>query len=446
MKDIYKEYRGKSISAEQAAHYVKFRDRIFYGESVLFPNAIDEALSKRIHMLKGIDLRGARFPITPKIVEADPGQDYVILNDLSSAGVYGRLRNYEPSGDIPLNCSQTPQTTKKCHEFNIAFVKVSDMDKNGYFNFGLANSSTGAALSISKCIIVEVNKSVPYCFGGHRESIHISKVDFVVEGNHAPLMEFQPAAPQDVDRQIAGHIMKEIEDGACLQFGNDGLSNLISQMITESDLKDLGIHTGLLSDACMDLYHAGKITGSKKSIDQFKMTYTIATGTKKLYDFIDRNPACASYPTNYINDPRVIASNDNVVAINKALEIDLCGQVCSDFVDNMQKSETVAQLDFNLGAFMSRGGKGIIALNSTYSDKEGNLLSRIVPSLAPGSFVSVPSSMVQYVATEYGIVLLKGKTLWERADALISIAHPLFRRELTRQADSLKKYAAEFRH
>jgi acyl-CoA hydrolase len=312
------------------------------------------------------------------------------------------------------------------------------MDKNGYFNYGLCNSLTGAVLSKAKRIIVEVNKSVPYYYGGNRESIHISKIDHIAEGKNTPLAEVKPVAPKEVDRRIAEHIMKEIEDGACLQLGIGGLPNLIGQMIAESDLKDLGIHTEMLVDSCVDLYNAGRITGRKKTVDHFKMAYTFAMGTKKLYDFLDRNPTCASYPVNYINDPRMISLNNKVVAINNAIEVDLFGQVCSESVGAEQKTGTGGQLDFIFGAFQSKGGKGIISLSSTYKDKDGQLRTRIVPSVAPGSIVTVPRSIVQYVATEYGVVQLKGKSTWERAEALISIAHPQFRDELISQADKMK--------
>ena len=178
-------------------------------------------------------------------------------------------------------------------------------------------------------------------------------------------------------------------------------------------------------------------TGRRKSIDMFKMTYTFAMGTKKLYDFLDNNPACASYPVNYINDPRTIALNNNMIAINNAIEIDLYSQVCSESVGTSQISGTGGQLDFIFGPFMSHKGKGIMGLSSTVEDKDGVLRSRIVPTLRPGSIVTVPRSIVQYVATEYGIVQLKGKSTWERAEALISIAHPQFQDELIEEAEKM---------
>jgi butyryl-CoA:acetate CoA-transferase len=438
MKEVYAEYKEKLISADEAVSFVKSNDKIFYSEFVLFPETLDEALAKRIHQLKNIDLRGVCFSRVPKIVEADPKREHVIMNDWHFGKVSRRLHDMNMCNYIPLSYHQGPRTIRKYREFDVAFITVAPMDKNGYFNYGLCNSLTGAVLSKAKRIIVEVNASVPYCYGGNRESIHISTIDHIVEGKNTPLTEVKSGAHKEVDRRIAEYIMKEIEDGACLQLGIGGLPNLIGQMIAESDLKDLGIHTEMLVDSCVDLYNAGRVTGKKKNIDQFKMSYTFAMGTKKLYDFLDRNPTCASYPVNYINDPRVISFNSKVVAINNAIEVDLFGQVCSESVGTEQKTGTGGQLDFIFGAFQSKGGKGIISLSSTHKDKEGKLHTRIVPSVTPGSIVTVPRSIVQYVATEYGVVQLKGKSTWERAESLISIAHPDFRDELIRQADKMK--------
>ncbi len=438
MKDVFAEYKEKSITADEAVSFVKSGDKIFYGEFVMFPEVLDEALAKRIHQLKNIDIRGVCFSRVPKIVEADPGREHVIMNDWHFGTVSRRLHDANLCNYIPLCYHQGPRTIRKYRDFDVAFVLVAEMDRNGYFNYGLANSLTSAVLSKAKKIIIEVNKNVPYCFGGNRESIHISRVDYIVESNHTPLAEVKPGQPREVDRRIAEHIMKEIEDGACLQLGIGGLPNLIGRMIAESDLKDLGVHTEMLVDSFVDLYNAGRVTGRKKSVDHLKMAYTFAMGTKKLYDFLDHNPTCASYPVSYINDPRMIAFNNKVVAINNAIEVDLYGQVCSESVGDSQKSGTGGQLDFIFGAFMSKGGKGIISLSSTYTDKDGNLQSRIVPTVEPGSIVTVPRSIVQYVATEFGVVQLKGKSTWERAEALISIAHPDFQEELIRQADQMK--------
>ena len=339
---------------------------------------------------------------------------------------------------IPTAYHQGPRFIRKYIDFDIAFVTCGPMDPRGYFNFGLANSVTGAAISKAKTVVVEVNHNVPYCLGGNQESIHISRVDHVVEGKNLPLVEVPAQEPTEINRQIASHIMKEIEDGACLQLGIGGLPNVIGQLICDSDLKDLGIHTEMLVDSCVDLYNSGRVTGARKAIDRFKMAYTFAMGTKKLYDFLHHNPTCASYPVNYVNDPRIIAVHDRMIAINNAIEVDLYGQVCSESAGFAQMSGTGGQLDFIFGAFMSNGGKGIISLTSTYAEKDGTLRSRIVPTVLPGSIVTVPRSIVHYVVTEYGIVQLKGKSTWERAEALIGIAHPDFRDELVKRAEEMK--------
>lgn len=286
-------------------------------------------------------------------------------------------------------------------------------------------------------MIVEVNESVPTCLGGNSESIHISQVDYIVEGVSSPMIQLPPITPAETDYKIAEYVMEEIEDGSCLQLGIGGLPNVIGANIANSDLKDLGIHTEMLVDSCVDMYMAGRLTGARKQIDRGKMVYTFAMGTDKLYDFIHMNPTCASYPVNYCNDPRIVALNDKVVAINSAVEVDLYSQVCSETAGTRHISGTGGQLDYIFGAFNSRGGKGLICLSSTFTDKEGKVHSRIRPTLTPGSVVTVPRSIVQYIATEYGIVQLKGKSTWERAEAMISIAHPDFRDDLVKAAKEM---------
>lgn len=437
-KRLLDELKKKSTTPEEAAKAVKSGDRIFYGEFALFPEAVDKALGDRIHELEHVDIRSVSFTRLPKPVENDPERRHVIMNDWHFGKVSRMLHERNLCNYIPITYHQGPRICRKYLDIDVSIITAAPMDKNGYFNFGLANSVTGSHLSKSKTIIVETNESVPYCLGGNYESIHISEVDRVVEGGNTPMVEVPPAEPRGADREIAGHIMREIEDGATLQLGIGGLPNTIGRMIAESDLKDLGIHTEMLVDSCVTLYESGRITGRHKMVDRFKMTYTFALGTRTLYDFMHLNPTCASYPVNYINDPRIIAFNPKVVAINNALEIDLFSQVCSESAGTRQISGTGGQLDFIFGAFQSKGGKGIISLSSTHTDSAGVVHSRIVPFLRPGSIVTVPRSIVQYVVTEYGIVQLKGCSTWERAEKLISIAHPDFRDGLVKQAEEMK--------
>ncbi len=439
MNDIIRwEYDQKRVTAEDAVASVKSGDKIYYSEFVLFPETLDEALSKRVSNLENVTIESVCFTQVPKVVQADPERKHIIMNDWHFGTVGRTLHKKNLCNYIPITYHQGPRIVRKYNAYNIAFITVSKMDARGYFNFGISNSIASAVIDKADKIIVEVNESIPYCLGGNQESIHISRVHQIVEGKNKALPEVPVKAHSDTDIAIAKHIMEEIEDGACLQLGIGGLPNVIGSMIAESDLKDLGVHTEMLVDSYVDLYLGGKVTGSRKSIDKYKMAYTFAMGTNKLYEFLDNNPTCASYPVNYINDPRVIALNEKVVAVNNAVEVDLFSQVCSESSGTRQISGTGGQLDFIFGAFGSKGGKGIIGLSSTYKDKEGNIHSRIVPTLKPGSIVTLPRSIVQYVATEFGIVQLKGKSTMERAEALISIAHPDFRKDLISQAKEMR--------
>ncbi len=432
------QYRSKLTTAEEAVKVVRSGNHVFYGEFVLFPHMLDSALADRIHELENVEIRSICYTKAPKVIEKDPEGKHAIVNDYHFGGVSRKLSDNNQCNYIPITYHQVPRFIRKYLTPDVAFITTAPMDESGYFNFGLANSITGANLSKAKRIVVEVNENVPYCLGGNFESVHISNVSHIVEGANSPLAEVKPAAPSEIDKEIAKYIMNEIEDGATLQLGIGGLPNLIGQLIAESDLKDLGLHTEMLVDSCVDLYDAGKVTGRMKKIDHFKMTYTFAMGTKKLYDFLHHNPTCASFPVNYVNDPRMIALNPKVTAINNAVEVDLFSQICSESAGYRQISGTGGQLDFIFGAFNSSGGKGIIAVTSTYKEKDGSLKSRIVPTLQTGAIVTVPRSISHYIVTEYGIAMMKGKSTWQRAEALVNIAHPDFREDLIKEALKMK--------
>lgn len=432
------EYKSKLVDAKTAAGIVKSGDYIYYSEFTLFPEVFDEALAVRIEDLKDLYLRSVCFTDIPKMVMKDPERKHIKMQDWHFGAHSRKLFNLGLCSYNPITYHQGPRIVRKYQHTDVAVITTTPMDKNGYFNFGISNSVCGSYMSKAKKIIIEINENVPYCLGGNFESVHISNIDYIIEGRNKPLLELPPISENEIEKKIARIILDEIEDGSTLQFGIGGLPNIIGKMIADSDLKDLGFHSEMITDSCVDLYNARKFTGRNKSIDHFKMTYTFALGTKKLYDFLDRNPTCASYPVNYVNDPRIICLNPKVIAINNAIEVDLLSQVASESVGSRQISGTGGQLDFILGAFNSSGGKGIIALDSTYKDKEGNLKSRIVAALQPGTVVTTPRSIVHYVITEYGIAFLKGLSTWERAEALIKIAHPDFREELIQKAQEMK--------
>jgi len=433
-----KKYQEKLRTAAEVAQMIKSGDKIYFGEFILRPESFDEALAARAQELTNVSLEGLCIAKPTKFIEADPHRKHFIYNSWHFSGSDRKLYQQGICSYIPLTYQQGPRIIRKYRDYDYVLVSARPMDDRGYFNFGLVNSITSAAITKAKTVVVEVNENIPLCLGGNQESVHISRVDYVIEGKNPPIPEIPPGKSKDEDIKIAQYIVQELENGSCLQLGIGGLPNAIGAMIAESDLKDLGIHTEMLIDSMVDLYNSGTITGNQKTTDRFKMVYTFAMGTNKLYDFLHNNPACASYPVNYTNDPRVMSMNSKVVAINNAIEVDLFSQVCSESAGVNQISGTGGQFDFIFGAFNSRGGKGIIALSSTFTDKNGKVNSRIVPTLRLGSIVTVPRSCVHYIATEYGIVQLKGKSTWQRAQALISIAHPMFREELTKQAREMK--------
>ncbi|SCX79952.1 acetyl-CoA hydrolase/transferase family protein [Desulfoluna spongiiphila] len=434
---VEREYELKRTGAAEAMAGVKSGDRIFYGEFTLFPRLCDAALAAQKDGVTGVNVDSVCFTQMPKVAEVDPDGNHFILNDWHFGGVSRKLHKQGRCNYIPLTYHQGPRIMRKYQDYDIVVLTTGPMDERGYFNYGISNSMASAAVDKARRVVVEVNPNVPNCLGGNQESIHITRVDAVVEGRTDTLVQVPAANASDIDRSIAAHIMEVIEDGSCLQLGIGALPNVIGSMLADSDLKDLGVHTEMLVDSCVDLYECGKITGARKVIDKYKMAYTFAMGTQKLYDFLHNNPTCASYPVHYINDPKIVALNPKVVAVNNAVAIDLYSQVCSESAGTRQVSGTGGQLDFIFGAFGSKGGKGIIGISSTYTDSKGEVHSRINPTLAPGSIVTLPRSLVQYVATEYGMVQLKGKSTVERAQALISIAHPDFRDELANQAAAM---------
>jgi acyl-CoA hydrolase len=296
MQDCIQQYRDRRCTAQTVAGKVKSGDKIFFGEFARRPQSLDEAIAQRVNELEDVVIEGVCVAVAPKCVEADPHREHFIYDDWHFSTISRRLSERGLCSYIPLSYHQGPRVIRKYKMYDFVFVSARPMDAHGYFNFGLANSITSAAIEKGTTIVIEVNESLPTCLGGAQESVHISRVDYVVEGNNAPISELRSTEPTDTDTRIGQHIMPEIEDGACLQFGIGGLPNVIGSMIAGSDLKNLGVHTEMIVDSMVDLDLAGKITGSNKTIDPFKIVYTFAMGTKRLYDHLDNNPGFASYP------------------------------------------------------------------------------------------------------------------------------------------------------
>ncbi|MBO8158363.1 acetyl-CoA hydrolase/transferase C-terminal domain-containing protein [Thermosyntropha sp.] len=437
--DFFREYERKKRTADEAVQIVKSGDWVQYGEFSMQPKDLDAALAKRVNELKDVKIRSVTLTWIPEVVKVDPERKHFIINDWHFSVFSRRLHEQNLCNYIPIAYHEAKKLIEEFVNIDVAFVPVSPMNEKGFFNLGTSNSITSYVINKAKKVVVEVNKSVPICLGGNSESVHISQVDYIVESKDNPkLFNLPPVQISEVDKKIALNVMNLLEDRACLQLGIGAMPNAVGTMIAESDLKDLGVHTEMLVDSFVDMYEAGRITGKYKNIDKGKMVYTFAMGTDKLYDFLNNNPACASYPVHYTNDPFIISQNDKVFAINNALEVDLYGQIASEAAEGRQISGTGGQLDFIYAAFRSKGGKGLICLSSTTTLKDGTTISRIKPALGLGTIVTVPRSLAYYVVTEYGYTVLKGKTTWQRAEALINIAHPDFRDELIKEANKMK--------
>ncbi len=437
--DFESMYKSKLTTAQAAANVVKSGDWVDYGWTTTTPVAVDKALAARMNELTDIKFRGGILMWVPEIFKVKNAADHFVWNSWHMSGIERKAIAEGFSFYAPIRYSELPRYYRDstCPP-DVAIFQVAPMDQHGYFNFGPSASHMMACCERAKTIIVEVNENMPRCLGGHEAGIHVSKVDMIVEGDNPAIAELGGAtAATEVDQAVAKLIVSEIPDGACLQLGIGGMPNAVGTMIAESDLKDLGVHTEMYVDAFVDITKAGKITGARKNIDRFRQTYAFAAGTKKLYDFLDDNPECMSAPVDYTNDIRSIAALDNFISINNAVDIDLYGQVNAESAGTKNISGAGGQLDFVLGAYLSKGGKSFICCSSTFKNKQGELVSRIRPTLANGSVVTDTRANTNYFVTEYGMVNLKGLSGWQRAEALISVAHPQFRDELIKEAEKM---------
>lgn len=438
--DYSAEYKQKLTSADKAVKVVKSGDWLDYGFVVTAPVALDAALAKRMPELSDIKIRGSILLWVPEIFKIENPEKHFIWNSWHMGRIERKAAEAGLAFYAPIRYSELPRYYRdsECPP-DVAMFQVAPMDKHGYFNFGPSASHMMACCETAKTIIVEVNHNMPRCLGGFEESIHISKVDMIVEGTNPPVAQLGgSAAVSEADRSIAELIVEEIPNGACLQLGIGGLPNMVGELISKSDLKNLGVHTEMYVDAFADMTKAGKINGSCKNIDRFRQTYTFAAGTQKLYDFIDNNPECMTAPVDYTNDIRVISSLDNYISINSAVEVDLFGQVNAESSGIRNISGAGGQLDFVLGAYLSQGGKSFICFPSTFKNKNGEIKSRIVPTFASGSIVTDTRANVHYLVTEYGKVNLKGLSAWQKCEAIISVAHPSFREELIKEAEKMR--------
>ncbi|CFX81376.1 Acetyl-CoA hydrolase/transferase [Syntrophomonas zehnderi OL-4] len=430
------EYQEKLATAAEAVKCIKSGDWVEYAFGVCCANEVDAALAQRKDELRDVKIRCDIGAYRHYTAEADPSGEHFVWNSWHVAAqdkkFIGKNLYY-----VPMKFHENPMITRRdAAPPNVLVVMVSPMDRHGYFNFGAGAPSTWAAMEKAQYIIVEVNQNIPRCLGGNQECVHISQVDYVVESQNNPIMVLESSEPNEVEVKIAAHILNRMYDGNCVQLGIGGTPNAVGSMVAESDLKDLGVHTEMYVDAYVKMAKAGKINGSRKNIDKYKQVYSFAMGSQELYDYIDDNPGLAAYSVDYTNDPRIIAQIDDFVSINACIEVDLFGQVCAESVGTRHISGTGGQLDFVEGAYKSKNGQSFICLPSTIT-VNGEVKSRIKPILSPGAIVTDPRTAVHMLVTEFGVANMKGKSTWERAEALISIAHPDFREELIKEAEQM---------
>jgi acyl-CoA hydrolase len=425
--------KAHTISAAEAASLVKTGDWIDYGVALCQPDVFDKALALRAGELRNVKIRSCLSMKPRAVVEADPEGEHFHWFSWHFSGYDRRKHDAGVSHYMPLNLGEVPDYyTRFLAPVDVAVFKACRMDADGYFNFGPSNLWHRAVLERAKIVIVEVTDGIPFAFGD-RNGVHVSEVDYIIEGDNAPAPELPNPPPTEADRAVGRLIAGEIGDGDCLQIGIGGMPNAVCGELLATGAKDLGIHTEMLTDGLVDLYKAGRVTGARKTLYQGKVAYTFSLGMKPTYDALERNPDFHCVSVDKTNLPHLIMQNDCAMSINNTTQIDLQGQCASESDGLRHLTGTGGQLQFVRGAYASKGGKSFICLSSTY-DKKGERKSRIALSLTHGNIVTTPRSDTMYVVTEFGIVNLKGKSIAERAKALISIAHPDFREGLERQA------------
>ena len=426
-------HRARVISSEEAASFVSSGMWLDYGTSLCQPDVFDKALAARAAELQNVKIRSCLSMKPRAVLEADLDGEHFFWFSLHFSGYDRRKHDAGCCNYMPLNLGEIPDYYRRFIEpVDIVILKTCRMDEDGNFNFSAANLWHRAIIERARLVIVEVTDGNPYVYG-EENGVHVSEVDYIIEGDNQPAAELPNPPPTDVDRAVGRFITAEIEDGACLQIGIGGMPNAVCTQLLDSSARDLGIHTEMMTDGLIELYKAGRITGARKTLNPGKIAYTFALGSKHLYDALDRNRDLQCFPVERTNPPHIIMQNDRVISINNTTQIDLQGQAASESDGHRHISGTGGQLQFVRGAYASKDGKSFICLSSTY-DKRGERKSRIVLDLTPGNIVTTPRSDVMYVVTEYGMINLKGKSVPERAKALISIAHPDFREGLERQA------------
>ena len=424
---------AKTISVDEAAGLVRSGMWLDYGACINAPETFDKALARRVQALTDLKIRNCLTLKPLASLEADPDGSHVHFLSLHMSG---HDRKWSDAGRlhyIPVNLGEIPDYYRRFIEpVDIAIIRTCPMDADGFFNLSLTNIWHRAVVEQAKMVIVETTESLPYVHGTGN-AIHVSEVDYIIHGDDTPLAVLPNPPPTEIDKSVGRLIAAEVDDGACLQIGIGGMPNAVCSLLANSGVKDLGVHTEMMTDGIAELYNAGHVTGTRKKLDPGKVVFTFAVGSHALYSTLERNPDMLCCPLDYTNMPHIIMQNPRAIAINSTTQVDLTGQAASESDGNRHLTGTGGQAQFVRGTYASEGGKSFICLPSTY-DKRGQRRSRIVLNLTPGNVVTTTRADMMYVVTEYGITNLKGKSVPERARALIGLAHPDFREELERQA------------
>ena len=424
------EYKKKLRTPDEALRSVQSGMRVYIQPGCAEPETLVEALLRRGPAVRDVELvhmmtMGAAPYVAPEMAGHFRHNAVFIGANVREAINDGRA-DY-----TPVYLSEIEELFESgALAIDVALIEVSPPDAHGFCSFGVGVDTTLTAAKCARYVVAQVNDQMPRTYGD--SFIHVSKIDAVVESSR-PLCAMKKPEITDMHVAIARNVAGLIDDGSVLQTGIGGIPDAVLPFL--ADRKDLGVHSELVSDGVMPLIDAGVITGARKNFKPRKIILGFALGSKQLFDYVDDNPIFEFHPTAYTNDPALIARNDKMVAINSALQVDLTGQVCSDSIGTYFYSGIGGQVDFLRGASRSKGGKPIIALPST---AKNGTVSRITPMLDPGAGVVTSRGLIRYVVTEYGVAYLHGKSIRERAKALIEIAHPKFREELYAYCEKTK--------
>jgi 4-hydroxybutyrate CoA-transferase len=424
------EYKKKLQTADEALQCVRSGTRVYIQPGCAEPEALVEALMHRAPELYNVEIvhmmtMGCAPYVAPEMAGHFRHNAMFIGGNVRAAINDGRA-DY-----TPIHLSEIEALFESgAMPIDVALIEVSPPDSHGFCSFGVGVDTTLTAAKCARYVVAQVNDHMPRTYGD--SFIHVSDIDAVVESSR-PLCELKKPEVTDMHVAIARNVAGLIEDGAVLQTGVGGIPDAVLPFL--ADRKDLGVHSELVSEGVVPLIESGVITGARKNFKPRKIIVGFALGTRRFFEFVDNNPIFEFHPTAYTNDPALIARNDNMVAINSALQVDLTGQVCSDSIGNQFYSGIGGQVDFLRGASRSKGGKPIIAISST---AKNGTISRIVPMLSPGAGVVTSRGLVRYVVTEHGVAYLHGKSIRERARALIQIADPKFRAELYEYCERTK--------